>query len=237
MQPQIDAAIRARHSVRAYRRDAVPRDTVHELLALAARAPSGTNIQPWGVTVLGRSRIDAMVSAITTSGVHPHQAPWDDYRYYPKVLPDPFASRRRALGAALYGLLGIGRRDVRAMRQHFARNFDFFGAPVGLLITIDRRLEKGSWLDLGMFIQTFLLAAEARGLGTCVQAAFAPYHRQIRPIAGLKETDVLVCGIALGYPDQTRPENALRTERAPLEDWVVDHLDTDACPEAGRVAA
>lgn len=217
-----DSTIRARHSVRAFRPDPVPADVLRDMLRLASRAPSGANMQPWRVTVLGQSQINAVASAISKSGIRPHQAPWDDYRYYPKEFPEPYGNRRRAVGAALYKLLGIGRRDVRAMRDHFNRNFRFFGAPTGLMVTIDRRLEKGSWLDLGMFIQTFLLIAQARGFGTCVQAAFAPYHRQVRPILGLPDGDVLVCGIAVGLPDETRPENSLRTDRVDLDDWVVD---------------
>lgn len=227
-----DNTIRSRRSTRAFEARDLSMSMVRELLSLAARAPSGTNMQPWRVTILDRPHIDAMAKAIAASGIKPHQAPWDDYRYYPETFPEPFAERRRTVGAALYGLLGIGRRDVKAMRRHFERNFRFFGAPVGLVISIDRRLEKGSWLDLGMFIQTLLLAAQARGIGSCVQAAFAPYHHHIRPVIGLPETDVLVCGIALGYADESRAENGLRTERAPLDEWVVD---LSRCPAPGRL--
>ena len=218
----VDSTIRARHSTRAFKPDAIPASTIHELLTLAGRAPSGTNMQPWHVTILDRPRIDAVANAISASGIRPSDAEWDDYRYYPKAIPEPYGARRRSVGGALYRLLGIGRRDVAAMRGHFENNFRFFGAPVGLLISIDRGLEKGSWLDLGMFMQTLVLAAQARGIGSCVQAAFAPYHRQIRPIIGLPETDVLVCGIALGLTDETRPENSLRPDRAGLDEWVTD---------------
>ena len=122
--------------------------------------------------------------------------------------------------------MGIGRRDVKAMRTHFENNFRFFGAPVGLIISIDRRLEKGSWLDIGMFIQTVLLAAQARGIGSCVQAAFAPYHHQIRPVIDMPDNEILVCGIALGISDETRPENSLRTERDDISRWTRNLMGT-----------
>lgn len=218
----VDAVIRERRSSRAFLSKPVPSQVVNDILSLASRAPSGTNMRPWRVYVLDRAYIDAVTTSIAASGVQPSKAVWDDYRYYPEVFSEPYSARRRQVGADLYRLLGIERRDVDKMRSHFERNFSFFGAPVGLLVTIDRKLEKGSWLDLGMFMQTILLAAQARGLGTCVQAAFAPYHRQIRPVVGMPDEEVLVCGIALGHTNKTSPENSLKTDRAPLGDWMVD---------------
>lgn len=233
----VDTAIRSRRSIRAFIGTPLASQTVAELLALAARAPSGTNMQPWRAYVIGRPKIDEISSAIRATGVSPTKASWDDYRYYPQEFPEPYLSRRRQVGAALYARLGIQRREVTKMRRHFERNFTFFGAPTGIILTIDRRLEQGSWLDLGMFIQTLLIAAQARGIGTCVQAAFAPYHHQIRPIIGMDASEVLVCGVALGYPDEDRAENGLRTERAPLHDWVVDlagHLPDRAHAKHGE---
>jgi nitroreductase len=218
----VDSVIRKRRSTRAFRPEPVPAGTIRQILELAARAPSGTNMQPWRVYLLGKPMIDTVSKAISASGIRPDRAPWDDYRYYPDVFPEPYLSRRRQVGAALYGVLGIKRREVSRMRAQFERNYRFFDAPTGLFVTIDRRLEKGSWLDLGMFMQTLVLAAQARGIASCVQAAFAPFHHQIRPLIGMGDEEVLVCGIALGRPDESRPENALRTERAPLDEWVID---------------
>ncbi|MEE4211188.1 MAG: nitroreductase [Parvularcula sp.] len=218
----VDAAIRGRRSSRAFLPESLPNEILREILTLASRAPSGTNMQPWKVYVLGKPQIAQVAEAIAGSGIRADRAHWDDYRYYPDFFPEPYLRRRRQVGAALYELLGIGRRDVTRMRSHFERNFRFFGAPTGLFVTIDRRLEKGSWLDLGMFIQTLLIAAQARGIDSCVQAAFAPFHRQIRPLVGMRQEEVLVCGIALGRADPSRPENKMRTDRAPLDEWVVD---------------
>ncbi len=216
----VDGVIRDRRSVRAFRPDPIDSKKIIEILEVAARAPSGTNIQPWKVYAVGKPMITEIAAAIAASGIRPERVAWDEYRYYPKRFVEPFLSRRRALGAALYALLGIERRDVQRMRAQFDRNFRFFDAPVGILVCIDRRLEVGSWLDLGMFIQNVLLAAEARGLATCAQAAFAPYHAEIRPIVGMPSSEILVCGIAIGLEDKTRPENSLRTDREPVTEWA-----------------
>lgn len=216
----VDEVIRERRSVRSFLPDTVPTDDVREILSIAARAPSGTNMQPWKVYVVSPQKISEISAAIKTCGIKPERAVWDDYRYYPSRFVEPYLARRRALGAALYSLLDIKKRDVSKMRDHFNRNFDFFGAPAGLFISIDRRLEVGSWLDLGMFIQNVLIAAQGRGLATCPQAAFAPFHQQIRGLIGMPDDEVLVCGIALGYEDTSKPENSLRTDRASLDDWV-----------------
>src|SRR5690606_32546114 len=174
----IDHAITSRRSVRAFLPTPVGRQTIAEILEVAARAPSGTNMQPWKTYVVtGRTR-RAISEAILQSGIRAERAVWDEYRYYPTQFFEPYLSRRRAVGFALYRLLGIGRRDVERMRAQHDRNFVFFDAPVGMIFTIDRRLEKGSWIDYGMFLENVAIAARARGLHTCPQAAFAPYHRQ-----------------------------------------------------------
>ncbi|MDN2567559.1 nitroreductase [Aquibium sp. A9E412] len=216
----VDEAMTSRRSVRAFLPDPVDEQTVRDILAVAARAPSGTNMQPWKVYVATGRAKQQISDAILTSGIRAEKAEWDEYKYYPDKFFEPYLARRRAVGYALYGLLGIGRRDVERMRAQHDRNFVFFDAPVGLIFTIDRRLNTGSWVDLGMFIQSVMIAARGRGLHTCPQAAFAPYHRQIRPVLGIPEEEVVVCGMALGREDASKPENALRTERAPLEEFV-----------------
>ncbi len=212
--------VRSRRSVRAFLPDPVNEQTVRDILAVAARAPSGTNMQPWKVYVVTGKTKAAVADAILNSGIRAEKAEWDEYKYYPTQFFEPYLTRRRTVGFALYNLLGIGRRDVDLMRAQHDRNFVFFDAPVGMIVTIDRKLEVGSWLDLGMFIENILIAARGRGLHTCPQAAFAPYHRQLRPILDIPENEVVVCGIALGYEDTSKPENDLRTERAPLEEWT-----------------
>lgn len=216
----VDEAIMSRRSVRAFLPDPVRPSVVKEILEIASRAPSGTNMQPWRVYVTAGETKRKITDAILNSGIRAEKAEWDEYRYYPDQFFEPYLTRRRAVGFALYGHLGIGRREVERMREQHDRNFVFFDAPVGMIFTIDRRLNQGSWVDYGMFLQNIMIAARARGLHTCPQAAFAPYHSQIRPVLGITDEEIVVCGMALGYEDAGKPENDLRTERAPLDEWV-----------------
>jgi nitroreductase len=216
----VDEAITSRRSVRAFLPDPVDESAVRAILEIAARAPSGTNMQPWKVYVTTGDTKHRIGEAILNSGIRAEKAVWDEYKYYPDQFFEPYLSRRRKVGFDLYGLLGIGRRDVDRMREQHDRNFVFFDAPVGMIFTIDRRLNKGSWIDYGMFLENIMIAARARGLHTCPQAAFAPYHRQIRPVLGIPDEEAVVCGMALGYEDSSKAENTLRTERAPVEDWT-----------------
>lgn len=216
----VDEAIVSRRSVRAFLPTPVDETVIRDILDVAARAPSGTNMQPWKVYVTTGETRQRIGDAILNSGVRAEKAVWDEYKYYPDQFFEPYLGRRRANGFGLYSALGIGRREVDRMRAQHDRNFIFFDAPVGMIFTIDRRLNQGSWIDYGMFLQNIMIAARARGLHTCPQAAFAPYHRQIRPILGIPDEEVVVCGMALGHEDTSKPENAFRTDRAPLEEWV-----------------
>jgi nitroreductase len=216
----VDNAILSRRSVRAFLPDPVREETIRDILEVASRAPSGTNMQPWKAYVATGAVKDRITDAIMSSGIRAEKAKWDEYKYYPDKFFEPYYARRRAVGYALYGALGIGKRDVDQMREQHDRNFVFFDAPVGMIFTIDRRLNHGSWIDHGMLLQSIMIAARARGLHTCPQAAFAPYHNQIRPVLGIPDEEIVTCGMALGYEDASKPENTLRTERAPLEEWV-----------------
>lgn len=216
----VDEAIASRRSVRAFLPDPVDEATLRAILEIAARAPSGTNMQPWKVYVASGETKKQIAEAILNSGIRAEKAAWDEYKYYPDQFFEPYLTRRRKVGFDLYGLLGIGRRDVERMREQHDRNFTFFDAPVGMIFTIDRRLNTGSWIDYGMFLENIMIAARGRGLHTCPQAAFAPYHRQIRPVLGIPDEEIVVCGMAIGYEDASKPENTLRTERAPLVEWV-----------------
>jgi len=224
----VAAALATRRSVRAFLPIPVPRATVERLLALASRAPSGTNTQPWGAHVLSgevRRRLSDSLVAEHMAGTRVEA----EYAYYPTPFPEPFLSRRRKIGWDLYGLLGIARGDHDAMRAQHARNFTFFGAPVGIIFTIDRRLAIGSWLDHGMFLQAFMTAARGEGLDTCPQAAFAPHHATIRAHLPLRDEEVVTCGMALGHADRDAPENRLVTEREPPERFAT-FLGWDPAP-------
>lgn len=218
----VDETIDSRRSVRAFLPTPVPRETLEEILRIASRAPSGTNVQPWRVYVLTGNAKDQLSQKILAAYNDPEEAQThtEEYPYYPAKWVSPYIDRRRKVGLDLYGLLDIKKGDAARMHAQHGRNYTFFDAPVGLIFTIDRIMQQGSWFDYGMFVQTIMLAARARGLDTCPQAAFTQFHRIIGEQLNLPENEMVVCGMALGYADESKPENKLRTERAPLEEWV-----------------
>ncbi len=221
-QEAVDAAITSRRSIRAFLDKPVEQDDIARILEVAARAPSGTNTQPWKVYVLsGQARVD-LSDAILAVHTDPDQSRQhsEEYAYYPREWVSPFIDRRRKVGWDLYGLLGLSREDKAGMAAQHARNFRFFDAPVGLIFTIDRIMEQGSWLDYGMFLQNIMVAARGRGLDTCPQAAFTQYHRVIAGQLNLPSNETVVCGMALGWADPSRIENSLVTEREPLSGFV-----------------
>ncbi|MET3560250.1 nitroreductase [Bartonella japonica] len=212
-------SILSRKSIRAFTDQPVAQETIKEILKLAARAPSGTNIQPWQVIVLTGDVLQKLgqeLSQLSLSGVKGDR----EYYYYPRQWREPYLSRRKKIGLDLYKSLGIQKDEQEKMLSQKARNFSFFGAPVGLLFTMDHDMEIGSWLDLGMFMQTIMLAARGFGLDTCPQAAFADYHKQIRILLSVPSDRDIICGMALGYRDINAPENNFDTEREPIENFV-----------------
>jgi nitroreductase len=216
----VDHAIASRRSVRRFLAQPVPVRTVEAILDVAARAPSGTNMQPWrGYALVGAAK-EALCAAVLAVFDAEEPGHTQEVQYYPDTFFDPYLTRRRTVGWGLYGKLGIARGEAAKMKAQHRRNFLFFDAPVGLLFTIDRRLATGSWLDYGMFLQNVMTAARGRGLDSCAQAAWTHYHRAIRPVLGLAEQEVVVCGMALGYRDPDAPENALETDRAPAREFV-----------------
>ncbi len=215
----VEQAIVGRQSIRAYLDRPVPRDVVERVLTIAGRAPSGSNIQPWRVHVLEGEAKDALCRELVRrheSGDEGKRA----YNYYPVAWREPYLARRRETGWGLYGLLGIGRADKAAMSTQHRQNFTFFGAPVGLIFTIDRDMELGSWLDTGMFLQAVMIAARGLGLETCPQAAFCQYHEVIERRLGIPESQMLVCGMAVGYGDPDAQINCFRTTRIPLSSFA-----------------
>jgi nitroreductase len=221
----VDAAITSRRSVRAFLPTPVARSVIEDILKVAARAPSGTNVQPWKVHVLTGMARESLSERIMAAYSDPEVAKdhVQEYDYYPTRWVSPYIDRRRKIGWDLYGLLGIGKTDKARMHAQHGRNYTFFDAPVGMIFTIDRILGQGSWLDYGMFLQNIMIAARGRGLDTCPQAAFTQFHRVIAEALQLPESEMVVCGMALGYEDRSAVENQLVTEREPLENFVRFH--------------
>ena len=219
----VDHAITSRRSMRRFLPTEVPRTVIEDILRVASRAPSGTNTQPWRVHVLTGASLQGLVARITAAHDDPAQAGGhqEEYDYYPKEWISPFIDRRRKVGWDLYGLLGITKGDKARMQAQQGRNFRFFDAPVGLVFTMNRVMGQGSWLDYGMFLGNVMVAARARGLDTCAQAAFNAYHALISEHLKLdaQHERVMVC-MALGHADPDAIENTLLTEREPVSGFA-----------------
>ncbi|MBC8243493.1 MAG: nitroreductase [Verrucomicrobia bacterium] len=216
---EVTDAIRNRKSVRAFLDKPVPDELVSEILDCARWAPSGVNSQPWHVAVLTGKTKQQVGSALAKRRSDGVQAE-PDYRYYPKQIEEPYIARKRACGHALYSALGIERNDIETRKAQWMKNYHGFGAPVMLLFFIDAILEKGSWVDIGMFIQNVMLTARGHGLETCPQAALAEYPDVVRNLLNIPDSRKLVCGMALGQADYDDPSYQYRTVREPIKEFV-----------------
>lgn len=213
----LDALLTGRRSVRAFLSDPVPQQAVARLIALARTAPSGANLQPGRFHALAGAPL-ARLSEVLTEAARTRRPAVSEYSYFPQPLPPELKALQREAGFALYTALGIDRRDTESRRVQFDRNYRFFDAPVGLVVTIDRRMGKGCFMDLGMVIGTLLIAAEAHGLGACGIGALANYGDLVHAQLELPEAELVVCGIALGRADPAHPANRVRTSRLPVEE-------------------
>lgn len=221
-QKMVDAAITSRRSIRAFLPTPVAREDIEAILEVAARAPSGTNTQPWKVYVLTGATKERLSAEVLRAHNDPalSRQHVEEYAYYPREWVAPYIDRRRKVGWDLYALLGLTRENKAGMHAQHGRNYAFFDAPVGMIFTIDRIMEQGSWLDYGMFLQNIMIAARARGLDTCPQAAFTQYHRIIAEVLQLPPNEMVVCGMSLGYADPGKIENTLVTEREPVSKFA-----------------
>ena len=221
----VDGVIRSRRSIRAFLPREISRDVLNEILAVASRAPSGANVQPWKVHVLTGESLRKLSSALLAV----HNAPDGpaveprEFDYYPSQWVEPYIGRRRKVGFDLYRVLGIARGEQDRMHAQAGHNYAFFGAPVGMIFTIDRILGQGSWLDYGLFLQNVMICARARGLDTCPQAAFIEYHNTVSQTLDLAANEMLVCGMSLGYADPDAASNRLETEREPVSAFTTFH--------------
>ncbi len=218
----VDWALASRRSIRAFRSDPVAREDVQAILEVARYCASGVNTQPWHVYVVSGAAKDRLSTAIMRVYDDPslaaeHEEPYD---YYPREWVSPYVDRRRKVGWDLYGLLGIEKTNKARMHAQHGRNYTFFGAPVGLMFTIDRGMGRGSLIDYGMLLQSIMVAARARGLDTCPQAAFNKFHRVISAELRIPDSQMLVCGMSLGYADHDCVENTLVTERTTVTDFT-----------------
>jgi nitroreductase len=222
----VDAAIESRFSTRAFLPRPVERATIKDILRVASRAPSGTNSQPWKVYVLQGASRDRLVEKVCAAHDAVHADPAiaaeyrEEYDYYPTKWVSPFIDRRRQNGWSLYGLLGIAKGEKDKMHAQHQRNFRFFDAPVGFMFTLDRVMGRGSMVDYGAFMQNMMVAARARGLHTCPQAAWNGFASIILPHIGAGPDEMLVCGMSLGYADEAARVNSFHTPRVPVEGFT-----------------
>ncbi len=214
----VTQAITERHSIRRFLSQEVPSDTIKKILNDASRAPSGTNTQPWKVTcVTGEKKLQ--LSTAINDAIKNDQANLE-YQYMPSKLREPYLSRKRKIGYTLYELYGIARDDYPARKQAMLRNFEFFGAPVGLFFRMDRDLLYGSWLDMGMFMQNVMILARAHGLESCPQQAWCEFGSTVHKVLEIPEEEIIISGMSLGYAAKA-PENTLISERADVDEFAI----------------
>ncbi len=220
MAASVAETIKSRISTRAFLDRPVDEALVREVLDIARWSPSGGNLQPWRVHVLMGPARERLVETVREAVAKNPMGDEGELAVYPKGLPEPYRTRRFEIGEAMYALLDIPREDKMARLAWLARNYEFFGAPVGLFFSLDRIFDKGQWVHLGMFMQSIALAAAEKGLATCMQEAWCVRAKTVSDFLGLGDGEQLYCGMALGYPDPDAAVNALRSERAPVDDFT-----------------
>jgi nitroreductase len=213
---KVSDAVLARRSIRAFTPQPINNKVIKDLLALAARSPSGGNLQPWKIYVVNNQSMKKFIE---------FQDNWNQpetpgYAIYPSGLTEPYRTSRYQLGEAMYELLGIPREDKDARLQQVLRNFEFFGAPAAIFCFVDKQMGPPQWSDLGMFLQTFMLLAQEAGIDTCAQEAWAMKNDSVSEFVGSDKNDILFCGLALGYKDEDAVINQLSSERRPIEQWA-----------------
>jgi nitroreductase len=224
MSMTVSEAVAARRSVRGFTDQPVDPALLRSLVAQAARAASGGNLQPWHIDVVGGTALAGFKAEIAAK-LMAGETETPAYAIYPPELDDPYRTRRFAVGEAMYGHIGIPRDNKAGRRMWFARNFAFFGAPVALFCTVDRRMGPPQWSDLGMYLQTLMLLLVEHGLASCAQECWAMYPQSVTRFLGTPPERMLFCGMAIGHEDPDEPANKLRSERAPLGDWATFRLD------------
>jgi nitroreductase len=216
----LSAAVDTRRSVRAFLNRPVDMALIKQILALAARAPSGGNLQPWRITILAGKPLERFRCVMARRIAENPTRDEMQYQVYPDNLAEPYRTQRFRVGEAMYATLGIPREDKAARLRWFHRNYQFFGAPVGLFVFVDRHMGVAQWVDLGIYLQTVMLLLRSNGLDSCPQEAWAAYHTEVSGFLGTDADWVLFSGLAVGYADETAPVNNFRSERMALDNFA-----------------
>ena len=216
MAMNVTSAVEKRSSVRAFLNTSVPNELIKELLIKSSRSASGGNVQPWKIFVINNSAMDNFLE-FQRNWTKPEIPAYD---IYPPKLKEPYRTSRYELGEQMYELLGIGRDDKEARLAQVMQNFRFFGAPCAFFCFVDRQMGPPQWSDLGMFLQTFMLLAKETGLDTCAQEAWSMKHDSVSKFVKAEDSDILFCGMAIGYRDENAAVNSLKSKRRPLKEWA-----------------
>lgn len=216
---KVSDAIKTRRSMRAFKPDAPPRGDLQWIVETASRAASNGNVQPWFLYIASGKARDRLCRAIL-AGIDANEPDTREYDVYPKVFTEVYDRRRKTVGKQLYTILGVPKGDEAGMARQFRKNYEFFGAPVGMMLCIERDMGDGQWVDLGSFLTSIMLLAREKGLHTCAQAAFGRYQHIVRRELGIPQQQIVVCGIAVGYADENEAPNNLYTDRAPMSEWA-----------------
>lgn len=216
----VSEAINTRLTARAFLDTPVDGAVIRQILEAAKRAPSGGNLQPWHVWVLGGEEMARFKLMLKEKVSANPRGEGTEYSIYPAELKDPYKARRFKVGEDMYATIGVSRDDKFGRMMQFARNFEFFGAPCALFFAIDRQMQQGQWADLGMFMQSIMLLAREHGLHTAPQEAWAIWHKTLGEFLEIPPNLMLFCGMAIGHVDAAAPINSLRSERAPLSEFT-----------------
>ena len=213
---KVSEAVAKRSSVRSFLDKSISTELIKDLLTKSSRAASGGNLQPWKIFVINNSAMNDFLK-FQKSWTEPEVPAYD---IYPQKLKEPYRTSRFELGEQMYEILGIGREDKQARLAQVMENFRFFGAPCAFFCFVDRQMGPPQWSDLGMFLQTFMLLAKEAGIDTCAQEAWSIKHDSVSKFVNAEDSDILFCGMAIGYKDEAAAVNSLKSERRPLNEWA-----------------
>ena len=217
---KVSDAVMSRHSMRVFKDREVPRKIIEQMIAVARYTASNGNVQPWKLYVTSGAKRRQLSAAIIHAIKSGDAGPGAEYGVYPKEFTPLYDQRRKKVGKDLYTLLGVPKGDAEGMQRQFLKNYEFFGAPVGMILTVERRMGNGQWIDCGGFLTSLMLLAREHGLHTCPQAAFSRYQHVVRRELSIPDDQIVICGLALGYADEAEVPNNLITDRAPLAEFV-----------------